>query len=324
MTEFDAHTQPIETRLAAIGADGYVTADEVLFLRRSVFADGVVRERELDAIFALGERAPDGDPEWPQFFAEAVADFYLREEEPQGYLTTDEFDELQARIVGNGCANRLERALLVKLMETAVETPKEMSAFTGRELKASIMQKERPAVSKEDVMLIRRWLFAAGGDGNVGVTREEAEILFEINDAVKYGEATPAWGELFTQGIVNHLMAGLGYSAASREDAMRRHAFISDQSPNVGGFFTRMLSGVAAAFRGADTGDQSVYAQKAKTREEAVAAAEKITPAETEWLAGRIGRDGEFDEHERAIIERMKELEADLPDALKALLDRAA
>ncbi len=324
MTEFDAHTQPIETRLAAIGADGYVTADEVLFLRRSVFANGVVCERELDAIFALGNRAPEGDLEWPQFFAEAVADFYLREEEPQGYLTEEEFDELQARIVGNGCANRLERALLVKLMETALETPPEMSAFTGRELKASIMSKERPAVSKEDVMLIRRWLFAAGGAGNVGVTRTEAEILFDVNDAVKFGEATPAWGQLFTQGVVNHLMAGLGYSVASRQEAMERHQFISDHAPDVGGFFTRMLSGVAAAFRGAEGADESVYAQKARTRDTAVEAAAKVTPEETTWLASRIGRNGEIDQNERALLERMKELEADLPEALKALLDRAA
>lgn len=324
MSEFDAHAQPIETRLAAVGADGYITADEVLFLRRNIFANGVVCERELDAIFALGQRAPDGDPEWPQFFAEAVADFYLREEEPHGYLTADEFDEVQARIVGDGSANRLERALLVKLMETALETPPEMSAFTGRELKAAIMGKERPAISKEDVMLIRRWLFAAGGAGHTGVTREEAEILFEINDAVKYGEATPAWGELFTQGVVNHLMAGLGYSVASREEAMARHAFVSDHSVKVGGFFSRMLSGVFDAFLNVGGTPESIYAQKAEERDAAVKAAEKITPAETEWLATRIGRDGALDDNERALIARMKELENDLPEALKALVDRAA
>ena len=48
--------QSLETRLAAIGEDGYVTADEVLFLRRSVFADGIVSNEELDALFALGAR----------------------------------------------------------------------------------------------------------------------------------------------------------------------------------------------------------------------------------------------------------------------------
>jgi hypothetical protein len=322
MSAFDSHAQPIETRLAQIGVDGRVTAEEVLFLRRQVFADGVVSERELDAIFALGDRAPDGDPEWPQFFAEAVADFYLREEEPQGYLTEDEFDELQARISRNNHANALERLLLVKLMESAVQTPKDMSRYTGREIKAAIIAKDIPAVDKDDVMLIRRWLFAAGGDGYVGVTKEEAEVLFDINDALRVGEPSAAWSELFVQGVVNHLMASLGYSAADRQEAIRRHAFISDHSANVGGFFQKMLSGVAGAFGSAE--DKSVYEQKAEARDAAVAEAEKITPAESEWLATRIGRDGAFDENERLLIERMKEFEADLPAELKVLLERAA
>ncbi len=322
MSQFDSHAQPVEARLAQVGVDGRVAAEEVLFLRRQVFADGVVSERELDALFALGKRAPDGDPEWAQFFAEAVADFYLREEEPQGYLTADEFDELQARIIGEAHANPLEIALLVKLMETAVQTPPEMSAFVGSEIKASIMAKDRPSVSKEEALLIRRWLFAAGGDGYVGVTQREAEVLFDINDALRTGESNAAWTELFIQGVVNHLMASLGYSAASRDEAMRRHAFISDHSSDVGGFFQKMLSGVASAFSSAD--EKTAYADKAQQRETAVAQAATVTPEEAEWLAGRIGRDGAFDANERQLIERMKDLEENLPDSLKALLERAA
>ena len=123
--------QPLATRLAAIGADGFVSADEVLFMRRTVFADGVVSHNELDALFDLGDRAQDGDPEWFQFFAEAAADFYLREEEPQGYLTPDEFQSLKARVTRDAHANGLEIALMVKLMETADQTPPEMAAFVG-------------------------------------------------------------------------------------------------------------------------------------------------------------------------------------------------
>ena len=53
-------------------------------------------------------------------------------------------------------------------------------------------------------MLIRRYLFAAGGDGNVAVTRREAELLFDINDALPDGPEAPEWTALFVQGIVNH------------------------------------------------------------------------------------------------------------------------
>jgi len=315
----------LETRLAAVGADGYVTANEVLFLRRTVFEDGIVCTEELDAIFALGERAPDGDPEWLQFFAEAVSDYYLREEEPQGYLTPEEFASLQVRITRNdGHANALERCLLVKLMEIAVRTPPEMARFTGEQFKQAILKKpEGPLVEKEDAMLLRRYLFAAGGDGNVAITRAEAELLFDINDAVQTANNSPAWTELFVQGVVNHLMAHLGYTAPSREEAFRRNAWAKDQSTNVGGFFKRMLSGGLGAVKDAYS-QGSLHEEHNAKRDEDAAIAAQVTQSEADWLAGRIGRDGAFDNNELQLIERMRELENDLPENLKALLTRAA
>lgn len=317
--------QSLNARLAAIGADGFVSADEVLFLRKTVFANGVVDREELDALFDLGDRAQKGDPEWLQFFAEAAADFYLREEEPQGYLTAEEFHSLKSRVLRNGCANPLEIALMVKLMETAVETPPEMAEFTGRQIKDMILAKpDGPVVDKQDAILIKRWLFAAGGDGNVAVTRREAELLFDINDAVEQAANNPAWTELFVQGIVNHLMAHLGYKAPSREEAFRRNAWAKDQSVNVGGFFKRMVSGGFSAIRSASKDDKSVYAAHNDQRDADIAEAETLTKAEADWLAGRIGKDGGFDANERRLLERLRELKDDLPDGLKALVSRAA
>jgi hypothetical protein len=311
----------LATRLAAIGADGFVSADEVLFLRRKVFADGVVNAAELDALFDLGDRAQDGDAEWFQFFAETAADFYLREEEPQGYLTPEEFRTLKARVTRNGCANALEIALLVKLMETADQTPPEMAEFTGEQIKQSILGKpEGPVVGKQEAIVLRRYLFAAGGDGNVAITRREAELLFDINDATENARNNPAWAELFVQGVINHLMAHLGYTAPSREEAFRRNAWAKDTSVNVGGFFRKMITGGLSGFRASE----SVRAAHEAQREADIAAAEKVTKAEADWLAARIGKDGGLDVNERRLIERLRELEKDLPEGLKALINRAA
>ena len=168
----------IETRLAAIGASAYVTADEVLFLRNSVFADGIASPAELYAIFSLAERAPEGDPEWFQFFAEVVADFYLREEEPQGYMTDEEFQSLKSQITRDGGpVNRLQLALLVKLMEVATQTPEEMSDFTAEQFRIAITGKETPFVSKEETALIKRYLFAHGGAGNIAVTKARSRAV---------------------------------------------------------------------------------------------------------------------------------------------------
>ncbi len=316
--------QSLQTKIAAIGADGYVTADEVLFLRRSVFANGVVSATELDALFALGAHAQEGDAEWAQFFAEAAADFYLREEQPHGYLTPEEFQSLRRRVTQDSSANKLELGLLVKLMETATETPPEMAAFVGEQIKQAVLNKPTgPAIDKVEIMLTRRYLFAAGGDGNVAVTRREAELLFDINDAIGKSSDSPAWTELFVQGIVNHLMAHLGYKAPSREEAFRRDAWMRDQTVDVGGFFKRMLSGGFGALKGAYS-NHSDDADFNDQRDADVAEAAKVTGAEAAWLAARIGRDGAFDAHERQLIERMRALEKDLPEGLKALLERAA
>lgn len=313
--------QSFQTRLAAIGADGFVSADEVMFLRRTVFADGVVKPSELDALFDLGDRAQEGDPEWFQFFAEAAADFYLREEEPHGYLTAEEFASLKARVLRNGCANGLEIALMIKLMETAETTPPEMAGFVGDQFKAHILNKqEGPVVEKQDAVMLRRYLFAAGGDGNIAVTRREAELLFDINDATENARNNPAWTELFVQGVVNHVMAHLGYTAPSREEAFRRNAWAKDQSVNVGGFFKKMIAGGLSGFKSS----QSVHGAHNETRDAQIAEAEKVTKAEADWLAERIGKDGGFDVNERRLIERLRELESDLPEGLKALVDRAA
>ena len=317
-------TDSLETKTAAIGADGYVTADEVLFLRRSVFADGIVSKKELDAIFALADRAPDGDAEWQQFFGEAVADFYLREEDPQGFLTDEEFTALKALVTRNGHASTLEIFLLVKLMETAHSTPETMAEFTGEQIKQMIINKPGGAgVEKSDAMLLRRYIFASGGDGNVGVTRREAELLFDINDATEKARNNPAWTELFVQGVVNHLMAHLGYTAPSREEAFRRNAWVRDHSTDVGGFFQRMVSGGLSAFR-RTSDEKSAYAEANDRRDAGAAIAAKVTKDEANWLASRIGRDGALDANERRLVERMRDLESDLPETLRALLERAA
>ena len=155
------------------------------------------------------------------------------------------------------------------------------------------------------------------------MTRREAELLFDINDATENAANNPAWTELFVQGVINHLMAHLGYKAPSREEAFRRNAWAKDHSVNVGGFFKRMVSGGFGAVKDAYAHKGS-YAEHNDQRDHDAAMAAKVTESEADWLASRIGRDGAFDVNERRLLERMRELEKDLPEGLKALLSRAA
>jgi len=313
----------LKAALAPVGANGFVTAKDVLRLRREIFTDGVVSSDELDALFELGERAPEGDREWIDFFGEAAADFYLREEEPHGYLTEEEFRSLKARVTKKGVrASALELEMLLRLLEKSTETPDGMSEFVGREIKRLIAERRGgPRVVAGDVQIIRRFLFAAGGAGNVAVTRKEAELLFDLNDLVDGAKNDPDWSDLFVKAIANHLMAHIGYAPTPREEALRRQAFIADRAINLGGFFRRMISGAA---RGSKGDEKSLQAARNEARERDAAEAELITATEADWLADRIGRDGSFAENERALFAYLKRLDANLPPRLKDLAESAA
>ncbi|MCA8888725.1 MAG: hypothetical protein KDA46_07855, partial [Parvularculaceae bacterium] len=173
----------IVNTLTSVGADGYVSAEDVLFLRRNVFADGVVSRAELTALFALAEKAPDGDREWADYFAEATTDFFLREEEPQGYLTDAEFSMLKSLVTRDGAkASAIELGLLVSLLEKAVSTPAGMTDFTAEQIRRVVAAMKGGAyIDANLAALVRRFLYAAGGDGAIAVTKDEAELLFDLH-----------------------------------------------------------------------------------------------------------------------------------------------
>lgn len=307
-----------------VGADGHVSAEDVIFLRRNIFADGVVSRDELSVLFALGRRAPMGDPEWSDYFAEAATDFFLREEEPHGYLTDEEFQHLSS-LIGRSGPTALELGLLVTLMEKATETPTAMAEFVAEEFRRTVgARKGGPRLLRADAELLRRYLYAAGGDGSIAITRAEAELLFDLHEMTAGANNDPAFSDLFIKGIAAHLMAHVGYRPLPREEALRLHDWASDHSVNPSGFFGRMVSGGLDAIRNAYGPKKSAASKKNEDNAVAAAIAEQVTAGEADWLADRIGRNGHFDDIENALLNYMRGLEADLPPKLAALVEKAA
>ena len=317
----------IETLIRSVGADGHVSADDVTFLRKRVFADGVVSRAELAALFALAEKAPQGDKEWADYFAEAAADFFLREEEPAGYLTEEEFEHLEAFIARDGRkASSIELGLLVTLMEKASSTPASMAEFTADQFRRLIRDRVKgaPRIGFSDAALLRRYLYAAAGDGSIAITRDEAELLFDLHEMTYAADNDPAWSDLFIKAIAAHLMAHVGYRPLPREEALRLHAWVTDQTIDPAGFFGRMLSGGLAGIREAYGRKQTISGRKNEDDAIAAAIAERVSAQEADWLADRIGRNGRFDDIERALLHYMRALGADLPPKLSALVAKAA
>lgn len=316
----------LQSLIRSVGADGHVSADDVIFLRKQVFADGVVNRAELAALFALAEKAPQGDREWADYFAEAAGDFFLREEEPHGYLTQGEFEHLEAFIVRDGKkASSIELQLLVTLMEKATATPQAMAEFAAEQfLRLIAERKGGPRISGSDADLLRRYLYASAGDGSIAITREEAELLFDLHELTYAADNDAAWADLFIKGIASHLMAHVGYRPLPREEALRLHDWVKDQTIDPRGFFGRMVSGGLAGIREAYGRKPSLAGRKNADDAIAAAIAEQVNAQEADWLADRIGKNGKYDDIEKALLAFMRDLGADLPPKLAALAAKAA
>src|SRR6476661_3742355 len=91
-----------------------ISEEEVLKLRRCVWADGSISPDEASRLFDLNdEAAPSND--WSDFFVEAMCEYLIGRGQPRGYVTDADADWLMFRINRDGrvetCA---ELELIVK------------------------------------------------------------------------------------------------------------------------------------------------------------------------------------------------------------------
>ena len=244
--------------LARVAASRHLTNEDALEMRRRVYSDGAVNADEVESLFALDETAERHDTAWTVLFTEALTDYLVHQQTPAGYISPENAEWLITRISADGSVKTTtELELLIKVLEKAASSPASLSAFALSQVKEAVLTGEGPAacgrtlepgkVGRAEADMMRRILYAFGGDGNIAVTRAEAEVLFDINDAVADADNDPAWTDLFTKALANCLMAASGYAVPSREVALRREQWLDSDSGGVASFLGRMVSG---GFRG--------------------------------------------------------------------------
>lgn len=327
---------PREETMPNDTASEHLTAETVLGLRRELYRDGRIDAGELERLFALDEAADQRDPEWSAFFVEAVTDFIVDQEEPAGYVSEENARWLVDRIARDGIVKTdSELELLVKVLEKAKSSPERLSAFALHQVRRAVVYGEGPVakgvltrgrVGATEADLIRRVLYAFGGQGNIAVTRAEADVLFAINDATAEADNDPAWTDLFVKALANTLMAASGYQVPSREVALKREEWLSSESAGVGDFFARMasggLKGILAAYRQPDPDEQ--WRQRNERFAAASDEAERITEDEAVWLADRIGRDGAIHENEKEVLRFIAQESPGIHPSLMSLIGNAA
>lgn len=325
-------------RIAGMKSREHITPLDVLELRQLIFRDGVVARHEADAMFALNEACTAQCPEWQAFFVEAVTDYIVHQEKPAGYVSASNAEWLIEAISHDGKVDTMtELELLVRVIEQAKFSTERLAAFALQQVKHAVVEGRGPlmqggelvpgVVGKAEVDLLRRVLYAFGGDGNIAITRAEAEVLFEINDRVAGARNDASWNDIFVKSIVNFVMCASGYQAPTRDVALRQENFLDRADADIGGFMARMASTggreLLAAYRHSVDIDADWEARNQWT-EACRRQAERTDNVEARWLAERIGKDGRLQENELALVRFIKQTSPSIHPELKPLLEKVA
>lgn len=301
---------------------GSIKDTDVQVLRRSFYEDGIVSLEEADLLFRLNDGCSDKHASWADFFVEAIADFVIFQERPQGYLTAANAQWLIDRVSSDGkVESKSELELLVTVLEKARWAPVSLVKFALEQVREAVISGEGPlrngqaldpgTVTDGEVDLIRRMLYGFGGYGNVAITRDEADILFDIDEAVAAATPNPAWTDLFVKAVANVIMAVSGYAVPTREEALRQDASLHqpDQQTSVLAFLLSMvrtnLDSVKDAYLD-QTAEERALARLEHQRIEIITN-EEITESEASWLVNRLARDGRLSPSETALVAYLKQ-----------------
>ena len=298
-----------------VAADGAVSADELLALRQLGWGDGAIHRHEAEAIFAINHAISDPSDAWVDFIVEALGEFVLNETAPRGYVDDAEADWLIASLDQDGKLETLaELELLARVMERAGNVPAHLKDYAVDQLEKAVLTGKGPTrcggelsdthVTSAECELLRRFIFGAGGYGPGTVSKHEAEVLFRIKDATLGHDNAPEWDRVFTDGVANYLQ-GFGFSGAQLSHSRRKELeeFIADDTVNMGRFFGRMAKAAPQVHNhfGKVFGKKAAGASFAERE----AGGLSITDWEQSWLDAQINADGEVDELEKALIERL-------------------
>ena len=299
-------------------ADGHITADELLALRREGWGDGIITRAEAEALFAVNDALRDRSPEWCDFFVEAIGEFVLNATPPRLQCSLEEAEWLIGQIDKDGRVESfVELETMVRIIERAENVPERLKDYVLAQIEREVLTGTGPTrsggdlsathISAAECRIIRRVIFASGGSAPAAVSRFEAEMLFRLKDATLADENAAEWDDLFIDGVANFLKGFvLPNAQLSHERKRELEAFVADNEANVGRFMGRVIREIP------NVGNHfgKVFGKKPPKPEhtyiETLAIeGEKVTEFESEWLDKLVAADGETDDLERRLIARL-------------------
>jgi len=333
--------------VAALITKGSIDAEDVLELRREVYADGIIDQAEAQAVFELERACESQEPEWIAFFVDELTYFLVSKAEPRGFVGNENSSFLMEEIAQDErISGPTELELLISIVESARKCPEELVLFVLEAVKESVLNpdaalyrtdRKAGVIDPVDVEIIRRVIYGGGGAGTYTVTRREADLLWDLNKASLGAENAEGWSDLFVQGIASHLMFPIGPPKLPEVDeVLARQAWL-EQRPSYGRFLLALGSSAAdLASRGVREAYSEAWSEvdpfgTRRKREEAEREAERageaiaresIDESEAEWLIARASEDDVLDENELALLAFIKKESPQIHPSLGELIAR--
>ncbi len=297
-------------------ADGQVTSEELLALRREGWGDGIITRAEAEALFALNNALQNRTEDWCDFFVEAIGEFVLNGSPPRLQCSQDEAAWLISQIDHDGVTDSMaELETMVRIIERAENTPDRLKQYVLDQVEREVLTGTGPTrcggrlsathISAAECRIIRRVIFAAGGHGPAAVTRHDAEMLFRLKDETLADENAAEWDDLFIDGVANYLKGfTLQNAQVSHDRKLELEAFVADNRASVGRFMGRVAREAPQVMNHFG----KVFGKKQGTDTDYTAlavAGEVVTDYESEWLDKMIDADGEVDDLESRLIARL-------------------
>ena len=303
-------------------ADGRITAEEILSLRREGWADGRIEPAEAEAIFVLNDHLAERTDEWVDFFVEALSEFVLAGGNPRGFVSEDQAEWLISRLDRSGQVETMaELELLARLFDRAERIPEQLKGYALSQIEQIVLTGTGPTrdggtveaarITTAECRLLRRFVFSFAGDTAAGVSQAEAEMLFRVKDATLGANNAPEWPDLFVQGVANFLMGHNRFAPLSADRARELDSFMNDATPRMGAFFGRMAKADLGGSFADAAGRVLGFGRKGVSRDLTAEVADdaRITEVEDAWLQQQVDANHELDALDKALLRFIGEAE---------------
>ena len=300
-----------------------VCLEDVLILRRQVWPDGAITKSEAEMLFRINDAVESSCGEWDDFFVEALTTFLVEQAHPEGFVSEGDAGWFERLILKDGkiCgATELEALVTVlshakhiphRLEMLALETVRD-AVLNGDKVLLANGRLEKGVIGDPEVSLLRRVLYATGGSRGDAISLDEAELIFDLNDATAEKTNCAAWTTLYVNVISNYLLAQNDFVAPSRDRLREIDNWLNRPSAGVIGFSeavarrsepTPKSGGIFADIKSA-FGELSPLeeAYERRSGEDARSDAGRVDSDEARWLIERLTRDDLLTVNERALL----------------------